>query len=77
MSKINDIEKEIEALVNVGSNGSGYGDPDYEKSQDRKLLALMNEKTNLKSKEHTKMEWIGISIAIVSLLLTIYQQFVK
>lgn len=38
------IEKEIEKIINIGNDGSGFGDPDAEKAHNRRLQYLMNEK---------------------------------
>ncbi len=77
MSKIHDIEKEIEKMLNVGNDGSGFGDPDAEKAHNRKLQYLINEKTSLLNKKHTLIEWITVVIAILGLGLGIYQEFSK
>lgn len=77
MSKIHDIEKEIEKMINVGNDGSGFGDPDAEKEHNRKLQYLMNEKMSLSNKKHTVIEWITVVIAILGLSLGIYQEFFK
>jgi len=77
MSKIDDIEKEIEKMINVGNDGSGFGDPDAEKAHNRRLQYLMNEKISLSNKKHTVIEWITVLIAILGLGLGIYQEFFK
>lgn len=43
-------------MINVGSDGSGFGDSDAEKEHNRKLQYLINEKTNLISRKHTMVE---------------------
>lgn len=75
MSKIQDIEKELEELTNIGANGSGFGDPDAEKANDRRIQYLMNEKINLSNKKHTVIEWVTVIIAILGLSLGVYQEF--
>jgi len=77
MSKIKKIDKELEKLIKVGADGSGYGDPDYEKAQIRRIQYLQNEKSNLISKRHTILEWITALIAVLGLCLGIYQEFFK
>lgn len=77
MSTIQDIEKELEELTNIGNNGSGFGDSDAEKANDRRIQYLMNEKINLSNKKHKIIDWITVVIALVGLSLGIYQEFFK
>lgn len=77
MSKMQDIERELKELTNIGNNGSGLGDPDAEKANDRRIQYLMNEKINLSNKKNKMIDWLTVIIAILGLSLGIYQEFFK
>ncbi len=77
MSKYKSIEQKLEKLILVGEDGSGFGDPDAEKAHDRKIQLLMHKQIQEINKKNNLVSIISVIVAIVSVSILIYQEFIK
>ena len=73
--KTNAIEKELDNLVSFHENGGGFGDPDAKAEHERKIDLFKHKQIQEVSKSNNRIAVFNIIIAIVNVVILIYQVF--
>ncbi|MCH7377377.1 hypothetical protein MM182_18650 [Aeromonas sp. MR19] len=75
MKKDQELSNKIEELVHFHSQGGGFGDPDALKEHEWKIEQLKHERQMLISRKVERIEILSIVIAILSLLIGVFQVY--
>ena len=75
MFKSTAIEKKLNKLVSFHENGGGFGDPDAKAEHERKIDLLKHKQIQEVSKSNNRIAIFNIIIAIVNVVILVYQVF--